>query len=110
MQKNELIKTQITSLEIYDNWLEKKALKESAVQQFDMVDFQFKKALKEVFEKFGIKRFDDDYIQVVLRDGYYRESLDKEKVLELLDELGLIKDDYMNKKFIDSTITIKEKQ
>lgn len=107
--ENNLIKKQITSLSIFNEWLEKKEAKEAADEQFDITDYQFKKVLKELFKEYNIKRFDDDYLQIILRAAYTRKTYDKKKIDELFDELGLVKEDYQNETFIDEAIVIKEK-
>lgn len=109
MNKNELITKEFNSLAIVNEYIESKEMYLAAKEQYEIKEYQFKQILKELFKKYDIKRFDNDDIQVVFRDGYYRNSWDKAKLEKLFEELGEPKEDYQTSTFIDETITIKYK-
>lgn len=107
---NELIKKEFNELAIVNEYIESKEMYLAAKEQYEIKEYQLKKALMPLFKKYDIKRLDNDQIQAIRRDGYYRYSWDKEKLEKLFDELGEPKENYQTSTFIDETITIKYKE
>ena len=108
--KYQLAKRELNELVIFDEWLEKKEALETAKEQFDFVDKPFRKALKDLFDRFGITRLENDYIDIQFRDAYTRKTWDDEKLKIFIYSHGESPDDYMKEKEIASTLQIKYKE
>lgn len=106
----QLAKKEFYSVANVDNWLEKKEALETAKEQFEMVDKPFRKLIKELFEKYQIHRLTDDYIDILLKNGYQRSSWDDEKLNEFIIQSGLKTEQFKKDKWIDGTIQIKYKE
>lgn|GEM_PF-5676135 len=106
----QLAKKEFYSIANVDNWLEKKEALETAKEQFEMVDKPFRKLIKELFEKYQIHRLTDDYIDILLKNGYQRSSWDDEKLNEFIIQSGLKPEQFKKDKWIDGTIQIKYKE
>ena len=106
----DLVAKEINELAVFDEWLEKKELLETAKQQFDMVDKPFKAKIKELFEKYQIRRLDNPYIQIVARDGYVRKVWRDEEIEALIERQGMKVDDFKEDRWIEPSITIKYKE
>lgn len=106
----QLAKKEFYSIANVDNWLEKKEALETAKEQFEMVDKPFRKLIKELFEKYQIHRLTDDYIDILLKNGYQRSSWDDEKLNEFIIQNGLKPEQFKKDKWIDGTIQIKYKE
>jgi len=106
----QLAKKEFYSIANVDNWLEKKEALETAKEQFEMVDKPFRKMIKELFEKYQIHRLTDDYIDILLKNGYQRSSWDDEKLNEFIIQSGLKPEYFKKDKWIDGTIQIKYKE
>ena len=108
--KYQLAKRELNELAIFDEWLEKKEALETAKEQFDFVDKPFRKALKDLFDRFGITRLENDYIDIQFRDAYTRKTWDDEKLKIFIYSHGESPDDYMKEKEIASTLSVKYKE
>ena len=108
--KYQLAKRELNELVIFDEWLEKKEALETAKEQFDFVDKPFRKALKDLFDRFGITRLENDYIDIQFRDAYTRKTWDDETLKIFIYSHGESPDDYMKEKEIASTLSVKYKE
>lgn len=108
--KYQLAKSELNKLAILDDWLERKEALETAKQQFEMVDRPFRKALKELFERYGITRLENNYVDVLFKNAYTRKTWDDEKLKIFIYSHGESPDDYMTEKDIASTLQIKYKE
>lgn len=111
MEENyQLAKRELNELAIFDDWLERKEALETAKEQFDMVDKPFRKAMKELFEKYSITRLENDYIDILFKNGYTKKSWDDEKLKIFIYSHGESPEDYMTEKDVASTLQIKYKE
>ena len=69
-----IARKELGELEIFGDWIEKQEQLLMAKEQFDMVDKPFRRILKELFEKYSIKRLENDYMDVILKNGYNKSS------------------------------------
>lgn len=104
-----LAKRELNELVIFDEWLEKKEMLETAKEQFSFVDKPFRTAIKDLFTKYSIKKLDNDYLQIVFRNGYTKTSWDSEKVKALIYRSGLEPEDFQTVEWVEGTINIKYK-
>ena len=100
---------EFNSLQVIDEWLERKEALETAKEQFEMVDKPFRRKMKEIFEKYGITRLYNDYLDVSNKNGYTRESWDDEKLTEFIIKNGGDPKQFKTGKWINGTIQIKYK-
>ena len=108
--KYQLAKRELNELAIFDDWLEKKEALETAKEQFDMIDKPFRKALRDLFDKFGITRLENDYIDILYKSGYIRKTWDDEKLKIFIYSHGEDPNDYMSEKEIAPTLQVKYKE
>ena len=108
--KYQLAVRELNELVIFDEWLEKKEALETAKEQFDFVDKPFRKALKDLFDRFGITRLENDYIDIMFKNGYTRKTWDDEKLKIFIYSHGESPDDYMKEKDVSATLQIKYKE
>lgn len=105
-----LAKREINELAILNEWLEKKAQLMAAEQQFKMVDKPFRKVIKEIFEKYSIKKLENDYVQIILKNGFQKKAWRDEELIALIKRHGMNVDDFKEITWVDGTITIKYKE
>lgn len=105
-----LAKREINELAILNEWLEKKAQLMAAEQQFKMVDKPFRKVIKEIFEKYSIKKLENDYVQIILKNGFQKKAWRDEELIALIERHGMNVDDFKEITWVDGTITIKYKE
>lgn len=105
----DLVKREVNALEIFDKWLDAKEALLTAKEQFEMVDKPFRKKLKEIFNKFSIKRFHNDYIDVQTRSGYLRKTFDADMVEKYIRDHGDDPEEFKKGKYIAETLSVKYK-
>ena len=105
----EIAKREVMELAAFDEWLEKKEALETAKQQFEFVDKPFRKVVKEIFDKYNIKKLDNDYMQIVNKAGYVKTSWDDEKVEKLIHRNDGNVDEYKKQTWVDGQLQIKYK-
>ena len=104
-----LIKKEVGSLEVFDKWLDAKEQLLTAKERFEMVDKPFRKAMKDIFEKYGISRFYNEYIDVTQRSAYVRSSFDPDLIEQYIKAHGDDPNDFKVSKKIAGTLSIKYK-
>lgn len=105
----DLIKREVNAIEIFDKWLDAKEALLTAKEQFEMVDKPFRKKLKEIFGKFSIKRFHNEYIDVQTRSGYLRKTFDADMVEKYIRDHGDDPEEFKKGKYIAETLSVKYK-
>ena len=105
----QLAKRELNEMAVFDEWLDKKEALLTAKEQYEMVDVPFRKAMHELFERYGITRLENDYIDILLKSGYMKKTWDSEKLKVLIYSLGESPDDYMTEKWVDSSLQMKYK-
>lgn len=105
----DLIKREVNAIEIFDKWLDAKEALLTAKEQFEMVDKPFRKKLKEIFNKFSIKRFHNEYIDVQTRSGYLRKTFDADMVEKYIRDHGDDPEEFKKGKYIAETLSVKYK-
>lgn len=109
-QKNyELARRELNELAIFDNWLEKKEALDMAKEQFDMVDKPFRKVLEEMFKRFQIRRIENDYIDIIQKNGYEKSSWDEEKLKAFIYQNGKDPKDFQTTKWVNGSLQMKYK-
>ncbi|MBR0456492.1 MAG: hypothetical protein IJJ01_07455 [Firmicutes bacterium] len=106
----QLAKRELNELAIFDEWLEVKENLETAKERFDMVDKPFRKAMADLFEKFSIKRLENDYIDIIQKNGYMKSSWDEEKLKAFIYRNGADPKDFKTEKWQNGTLQIKYKE
>lgn len=104
-----IAKKELGELEIFGDWIEKQEQLLMAKEQFDMVDKPFRRILKELFEKYSIKRLENDYMDVILKNGYNKSSWNEEKLKAFIYAHGGNPDDFKDEKWINGAFQIKYK-
>lgn len=105
----DLVTKEVNAIEIMDKWLDAREALLTAKEQFEMVDVPFKKKLKEIFAKYSITRFYNEYIDVQNRKGYVRKSFDTEMVEQYIREHGDDPERFKKGKYIPGTLAVKYK-
>ena len=105
-----LAKSELKDLAVFNDWLDKKEALLTAKEQFEMVDVPFRKKIAELFDKYAIKSLKNDYIDIVLKNGYIRKSWDDKKLEAFLYKNGADPDDFKKEKWIDSALQMKYKE
>lgn len=108
-EKYELAKRELNELAVFDDWLEKKEMLETAKEQFDMVDKPFRKFLKELFEKYSIRRLENDYVDIIQKNGYNKTSWNDEKLKAFIYKNGADPADFQENKWIAGSFQMKYK-
>ena len=104
-----IARRELGELAIFDEWIEKQEQLLMAKEQFEMVDKPFRKILKELFEKYSIKRLENDYVDVILKNGYNKSSWDEEKLKAFIYSHGGDPNDFKTEKWINGAFQIKYK-
>lgn len=105
----DLVAKEVNAIEIIDKWIDAREALLTAKEQFEMVDVPFKKKLKEIFAKYSITRFYNEYIDVQNRKGYVRKSFDAEMVEQYIREHGDDPERFKKGKYIPGTLAVKYK-
>ena len=108
--KYQLALSEFNRLPVVDTWLQKKEDLEMAKEQFEMIDKPFRKAIKDLFERFSIHRLSPDYIDIIEKNGYTKKTWDGEKLVAFIKEHGGNPSDFYEEKWVNGTIQIKEKR
>lgn len=106
----ELARREFNSIQVMDDWLEKKAMLDMAKEQFEMIDKPFRKKLTEIFEQYGIKRLYNDYVDVTNKNGYLKTSWDDSLVEQFIRMNGGNPDDFKKTKWVNGSLQIKVKE
>ena len=106
----ELAKREFNSIQVMDDWLDRKAALDMAKEQFEMVDKPMRKKLTEIFEKYGIKRLYNDYVDVTNKNGYLKTSWDDSLVERFIIANGGNPDDFKKTKWVNGSLQIKVKE
>lgn len=105
-----LAKTEINSLAIIDEWLDRKEELETAKERFETIDRPFRRRIAEIFDRYRIRRFYNDYIDIVQRNGFERTVWNDEKLVEFIRAKGGDPEEFREKKWIDGHLQIKYKE
>lgn len=76
----EIIEYQNNALVIPENMqkeLKKLAEFEITKQEMENEEAKIKDAFMQAFEKYGLRRYEDDNVQIVFKNGYTKKSIDK---------------------------------
>lgn len=109
-EKYELAKSELNSLAVLDNWLDRKAQLDAAKEQFEMVDKPFRKIMSELFEKYSIRRLENEYIDIIQKNGYSKSSWNDEKLKAFIYKNGGDPKDFQDEKWINGSLQIKYKE
>lgn len=105
----DLVAKEVNAIEVFDKWLDAKEALLTAKEQFDMVDKPFRKKLKEIFARYSISRFYNDYIDVQTRKGYVRKTFNTAKVEQYIRDHGDDPEEFKEGKYIADTLSVKYK-
>ena len=94
---------------ILETWMEKQEQLLMAKEQFEAVDKPFRKALKDLFERYAIKSLKNDYVDINLRNGYSKESWDEDKLLAFIYKNGGDPKDFKKESWVNGSMAIKYK-
>ena len=106
----ELAKREFNSIQVMDDWLDRKATLDMAKEQFEMIDKPFRKKLTEIFEQYGIKRLYNDYVDVTNKNGYLKTTWDDSLVEQFIRMNGGNPDDFKKTKWVNGSLQIKVKE
>lgn len=107
--KYEIAKRELNEMAVFDEWLDRKEMLETAKEQFDMVDRSFRKVLSDLFGKYSIHRLENDYIDIIQKNGYMKQSWDEEKLMKFIYQNGGDPNDFRTSKWINGTLQMKYK-
>ena len=105
----EIAKRELNEMAIFDEWLERKEQLETAKERFNLIDKPFRKALKELFDFYGITRLENDYIDIQFKKGYTKTKWDDDKLKMLIYSFGMDPKDYMTESTVEPTLQLKYK-
>ena len=108
-EKYELAKRELNELAVFDEWLDRKEELETAKEKFDMVDKPFRKVIANLFEEYSIRRLENDYIDIIMKNGFVKTSWDEEKLNAFIYKNGADPKDFQTEKWVNGSLQIKYK-
>lgn len=107
--KYQLALRELNQLPAIDEWLDLKEAYETAKERFESCDKPLRRTLKELFQRFQVHRLENDYIDIIQKNGYIKMSWDDEAVERFILQHGGDPNDFKISKWIDGTLQIKYK-
>lgn len=101
---------EVADLAVLDEWLDLKEAADTAKEKLDMVEKPLRKKLTEIFEKYAIHRIDNPYVDILLKNGYAKESWDEEKLIAFIYRNGGDPKDFKLSKWVNGGIQLKYKR
>ena len=105
----QLAKRELNELAVFDEWLDRKEELETAKERFDMVDKPFRKVIANLFEQYSIHRLENDYIDIIQKNGFMKTSWDEEKLKAFIYKNGGDPKDFQSEKWVNGSLQIKDK-
>lgn len=80
--KNEVLEVNNGALSINEEFVKTMSAYYQTKKSFEEKEKEFKKALMKAMKENGIKTFKNDFVTITLKDPYYRDTVDVERMMK----------------------------